>query len=489
MTIPPTTRPADGPADSDIPRAPESAGAWDIRSEALLNDPPPKRSTGPRRPRTPARVSNSLLPAAGSPWRATEPSPADAPTEEAPAAPPAEPAESPESAKSSAPAETSGPPGSAEPSGSSAPAEPDRPAPPAKPRTRRGPADPVKALMHRHRELCERAVDPLEIAAGLEAHGMTDRTAARFRHRDVFSLAEELYARVPRGTEPPGGDVEFAPQPGGRTLRVLRSLLPGALCALSVTAARLTVGHVRLSVVAAGTAVVGAALAYTVRRGALRAGRGTGLPWALWLAVYAVVGDGLLDALLAGGPSGAPGHGWATDPAAAVGLTLAVAPATWCARLFAVRARRSLATSRGLDEFAARSRPLLLGAVALFLLALTLVLLIAQLAYGHGSFASAVAPGALLFLARLLALHGFATTAVAGLRAAACAEATALALVLAGRLPGCGLLARPISAAVAAGGAATVPAALCAVAALALLVRATAVLARASAHAERPPTL
>lgn len=53
--------------------------------------------------------------------------------------------------------------------------------------------------MHRHRELCERAVDPLEIAAGLEAHGVTDRTAARFRHRDVFSLAEELYARVPRG--------------------------------------------------------------------------------------------------------------------------------------------------------------------------------------------------------------------------------------------------------------------------------------------------
>ncbi|MGP9018736.1 hypothetical protein ACT1U9_10015 [Streptomyces sp. BR1] len=480
MTIPPTTRPADGPADSDIPRAPESAGAWDIRSEALLTDPPPKRSTGPRRPRTPARVSDSLLPAAGSPWRTTEVESAEESTDEAPAAPPIEPAESRDPAKSSAPAETPGP---------ATPAEPERPASPAKPRTRRGPADPVKALMHRHRELCERAVDPLEIAAGLEAHGMTDRTAARFRHRDVFSLAEELYARVPRGTEPPGGDVEFAPQSAGRTLRVLRSLLPGALCALSVTAARLTVGHVRLSVVAAGTAAVGAALVYSVRRGALRAGRGAGLPWALWLVAYAVVGDGLLNALLAGGPSGAPGQGWATDPAAAVGLTLAVAPATWCARLFAVRARRSLATSRGLQEFAGRARPLLLGAAALFLAALTSVLLIAQLAYGHGSFASAAAPGALLFLARLLALHGFASTAVAGLRAAACAEAAALGLVLAGRLPGCGFLARPVSAAVAAGGAATVPAALCAVAALALLVRATAVLARASAHSERPPTL
>ncbi|NEE17804.1 hypothetical protein G3M58_66500, partial [Streptomyces sp. SID7499] len=55
---------------------------------------------------------------------------------------------------------------------------------------RRGPADPVKSLLHHHRDLCERAVDPLEIAAGLEAHGLTDRTAARYRHRDVFALAE-----------------------------------------------------------------------------------------------------------------------------------------------------------------------------------------------------------------------------------------------------------------------------------------------------------
>lgn len=73
---------------------------------------------------------------------------------------------------------------------------------PRKSSSRRGAADPVKALMHRHRDLCERAVDPLEIAAGLEAHGVTDRTAARFRHRDVFSLAEEMYARVSRDGEP-----------------------------------------------------------------------------------------------------------------------------------------------------------------------------------------------------------------------------------------------------------------------------------------------
>ncbi|MFE0900100.1 hypothetical protein ACFW3W_29895, partial [Streptomyces smyrnaeus] len=63
--------------------------------------------------------------------------------------------------------------------------------------TRPAPGDPVRVLLRRHRALCECAVDPLEIAAGLEASGITDRTAARCRHRDVFSLAEELYARAP----------------------------------------------------------------------------------------------------------------------------------------------------------------------------------------------------------------------------------------------------------------------------------------------------
>ncbi|MBI0384859.1 hypothetical protein JBE27_53530, partial [Streptomyces albiflaviniger] len=97
---------------------------------------------------------------------------------------------------------------------------------------RRGPADPVRALMHRHHDLCARAVDPLEIAAGLEAHGVTDRTAARFRHRDVFSLAEELYARVPRAEEPaPPAAPAPGRAPGVRMTLAALWLLPGALCA------------------------------------------------------------------------------------------------------------------------------------------------------------------------------------------------------------------------------------------------------------------
>jgi hypothetical protein len=50
--------------------------------------------------------------------------------------------------------------------------------------------------MHRHQALIAGAVDVWEIAAGLEAHGVTDVDARRLRHRDVFGLAEELYARA-----------------------------------------------------------------------------------------------------------------------------------------------------------------------------------------------------------------------------------------------------------------------------------------------------
>ncbi|GFN06959.1 hypothetical protein Smic_55150 [Streptomyces microflavus] len=77
--------------------------------------------------------------------------------------------------------------------------------------------------MHHHRDLCERAVSPLEIAAGLEAHGLTDRTAARYRHRDVFALAEELYARTP--ARPAGSAVAVPPPPGPDT-----EARPGGRC-------------------------------------------------------------------------------------------------------------------------------------------------------------------------------------------------------------------------------------------------------------------
>ncbi|MFD4629573.1 hypothetical protein ACFVYR_06355 [Streptomyces sp. NPDC058284] len=393
---------------------------------------------------------------------------------------------------------------------------------------RRGPADPVKALMHRHRELCERAVDPLEIAVGLEAHGVTDRAAARFRHRDVFALAEEMYARVPRdGDDTPGAaspgkgrtegrtkgrtdgrrEVHEGARPAHRTTPdlapavptgwALFALLPGAACAAAVAGLVLGEGDTRLVAVPVGALAVGVALRIALRYGPLRAvARPAHATRACvcWLLAYALLGDGLLRGVVADGTDG-PGDLW--DPAVAplLGLALAVAPATWCARLFAVRAGRRLAASRGLDEFASSVRPLLLGVFALFLAALGALLATADALLGdvggrpgghpvHGppALLGAAALGALLLLARLLGVYGFTRAPTLLLGAAGTCEAAAPALVFAGRLPGCDALAAPVRAAVDAWGPGVVPALACGAAALALLVHAARTLTLASAH-------
>ncbi|WP_193097144.1 MULTISPECIES: hypothetical protein [unclassified Streptomyces] len=351
----------------------------------------------------------------------------------------------------------------------------------------RGPADPVKVLLHRHRDLCERAVDPLEIAAGLEARGLTDRTAARFRHRDVFSLAEELYARVPRGDDRPrpvrARERDTAPPPA-RWFPA--TLLPGAAACLTTAAQTYTTGPVRPAVTAAGLLALAVAVGASLRHGPLRAPGRTPFAltaWTVLLLAYAAYGDGLLDQLVRGGLH-AP---WPPATGPLLGLALAVPAAAACTRLFAVRAGQRLAASRGLDDFAARARPLLLAVVALQLAAVTGLALLAGLVPGTvpGALAPTVALGVLLFTARLLAVHGYGGAAAAGLGAACAAEALACASLLVARLPlpGFDVLDRPVRMAVATWGTGTVPAAACGVAALALLAHATAVLARASAHA------
>ncbi|MFF5450107.1 hypothetical protein ACFY40_02525 [Streptomyces sp. NPDC012950] len=343
-------------------------------------------------------------------------------------------------------------------------------------RPRHGTADPVKVLLHRHRELCERAVDPLEVAAGLEAQGFTDRTAARYRHRDVFSLAEELYARVPRGREETGTAAAVRTEPVAPW--ALAVLAPGAVAALAGLGLALTHGPARTAVGAAGALGLGGALFLAVRRGPFHAPGGRTVPaarlWTLWLLAYAAAGDGLLAEVLTGGPDGP----WDLTPGPLLGLALAVAPAAWCAHLFARRARRRIADSRGLADFAAAVRPLLLGTVTLQLLALAALL--APTGAGPG----ALALGALLLLARLLTVHGHPETASAALAAACAAEALALASVLSSRLPlpGFDALAVPVRAVVDAWGPGAVPALVCGAAALGLLAHATGSLARASAH-------
>ncbi|MGW7487579.1 hypothetical protein [Streptomyces sp. NPDC054786] len=367
---------------------------------------------------------------------------------------------------------------------------------------RRGPADPVRSLMHRHQELCARAVDALEIAAGLEAHGVTDRTAARFRHRDVFSLAEELYARVPRAdpeeARPDGDGRPPAPDParGSLGVRGVLQLLPGAVC-VATLAALASVGTatpaVRTAVAAAGGVLLALAVRLAVRSGPLRlrhrgAGAWTAGLWACWTAGYAVYGDWLLGQLLAGGPDlphAAPRAAVATT----VALAFALAPAAGCARWFAARGRRGLAASRGLEELAARVRPLLLATTLLFLGALVALLLGADAAFGGDgttAVAAAAALGVLLFLARLLAVHGFPGAAATGLASAAALEALALSLVLIARLPGLPPLDVPVEALTTAVGPAAVPAVACTAAALGLLVYGLRVLTGACAHWPAP---
>lgn len=382
------------------------------------------------------------------------------------------------------------------------PTPPDDPAPHPAPRApelahtaparklstgRRGPADPVKSLMHRHRELCERAVDPLEIAAGLEAHGVTDRTAARYRHRDVFSLAEELFARVPGVAGEPVG-VSFAPARDIETRAAwsLRALLPGAACLATFVALRFTEGVLdggaRLAIGSGGGLLALTALALALRTGPLCAdGRSSGAAglFGCWLLGYVLYGDALLHQLLSGGPEGP----WDITPAPLLGLAVAVAPAAWCAHLFSVHAHRKLNGSRALEEFAAGVRPLLFAAVAFFLCVLGGLLYLAGLGIGGGgSQAGASALGVLLLLARLLTVHGFPEPAATGLAAACAVEVAAPALVLAGRLPGLDALARPVEALIEAAGTGAVPAVACGAAALGLLTTATVALSRASAH-------
>lgn len=63
----------------------------------------------------------------------------------------------------------------------------------------------VAALCEEFGEVCESAVDPLEIASALEFEGVSDLTVReRYGYPDVFSLASEMYIQVPRQpAEPP----------------------------------------------------------------------------------------------------------------------------------------------------------------------------------------------------------------------------------------------------------------------------------------------
>ncbi|MFB6890607.1 hypothetical protein ACFCX4_14960 [Kitasatospora sp. NPDC056327] len=345
---------------------------------------------------------------------------------------------------------------------------------------RAGTGDPVREVMAEHRALCERAVDPLEIAAGLEEAGLGPAAAARCRHSDLFALAEELYARVPR--RPPAAEPAAPAESWQRRSAVaLRTAaLAGFPCAAAVALGAgppaLPAAVVPLAFVpaaSAGRAAGGPAVRDPAARRRRRAAavQGAGVA-ALLLAPLAVA---------AGGPEERR-----VTAALVVAAALSAGSAEWAARWFRHVGRGHLGAAATLAGFRSRMRPVLPVALALHLAVLA-VLTFAALAVltalaprpgpGHGGgllhlaaegagpaqWAAQGVTGLLLVLPALLARCG--RTPAAALGAVAGAAATAVPVLLSGPFAG-------RAAGAAAGGAV----------ALALLVHAWPVLGRPDAH-------
>jgi hypothetical protein len=93
--------------------------------------------------------------------------------------------------------------------------------------------DPLDDLVHRVRESAHQAVDPLQVAALLEADGVTDRAArAVFGYTDVFDLADEVFRRAGGGVRRLRSVAAPVRDPGRAAREIshgLLYLLPGAL--------------------------------------------------------------------------------------------------------------------------------------------------------------------------------------------------------------------------------------------------------------------
>ncbi|MFK4226699.1 hypothetical protein [Streptomyces sp. NPDC019890] len=99
-------------------------------------------------------------------------------------------------------------------------------------RTRARPSwaeDPIDELAERLVEQVAVAVHPYEVAALLESDGLTgDQITARYGRPDLFTLAEDLHARVPRHyPEPPPAPDPWRPDHLRCALRGLVFALPG----------------------------------------------------------------------------------------------------------------------------------------------------------------------------------------------------------------------------------------------------------------------
>ncbi|MFD7902469.1 hypothetical protein ACFV4G_09490 [Kitasatospora sp. NPDC059747] len=239
--------------------------------------------------------------------------------------------------------------------------------------------DPVREVMAEHRALCERAVDPLEIAAGLEEAGLGAEAAARCRHADLFALADELYARVPRRPyvppQPPGRECGAA----ARATLVAVALAAPPCAAVAWFGARwpvLLTAAVPLVLVPALTAdrPAGpprppfAGPAAPDGLGPEAAPPGTGTRWRPAALAY---GLGLAALLLL--PPALPGGDRPLTIALALAAAASAGSAERAARWYRQVGRGHLGAAGTLAEFRARMRPVLPVAVALHLAVLAVL--------------------------------------------------------------------------------------------------------------------
>lgn len=188
---------------------------------------------------------------------------------------------------------------------------------PVLPRQRGGrAADPLEELAVRLEEVVAAAVHPDEIAAILESDGMTDdHIRLTYGREDSFTLAEELYARIPRRySEPPGPPVD--PWHVG----LLGCLLRGLVFALPGLAY-----------------VLGAPLLRGAGLAPLLAGALTGWVWnqAFSHRAYSWLGLGDREAAARALLTGAPAGALLGSATAAIAAAVSSGPGEWPAAAFA----------------------------------------------------------------------------------------------------------------------------------------------------------
>ncbi|WP_377269514.1 hypothetical protein [Peterkaempfera sp. SMS 1(5)a] len=348
----------------------------------------------------------------------------------------------------------------------------------------------MRELIERHRELCERATHPLEIAAGLEAAGVGPAAVARCRHSDVFSLAEELFARVPRRSGPVGPTEPAGPwrrRAGASLLAALLYALPcAAFAAIRAVAPQSSPWALLSAAAVAGLWSAATCLETSRWQGGQSPGSPGAAPAASVLRPIAAAGVGAVLTM----PLMLPfaGSGDPVTPVAPAALAVGMGAAEWSARWFRHSGATHLDSAATIREFRLRMLPVLPVAVVLHLGAVALltraVLAVRPPAAGGQSlgglqWGAQGAAALLLVLVVLLLRCGRPGPAAAGAAAAVCGAGLLLtARVLPSAVPGrAALLAHDPALAQLAG---------CGIAAVLLLPYAWAVLTRPGAHRGAP---